>query len=170
MAATERRQFLKFGSLLLLGTAISEADQAADLRSQLSSVAMALTGGNPADAMTPFSKSFANYQKLRDYFIGLTNAFDIVNEVDVTDEQDAPDEILATIRWAITVSNKGNNSTNQRIADIHVRCIRERGKWRIFEFSPIDLFDPAQAQTAMGRGVFTAYKKGSQSGRNANHL
>ncbi len=108
---------------------------------------MALTGGNPADAMTPFSKSFANYDKLRNYFIGLTNAFDIVNEVDVTEEQDSPNEILATIHWAITVSNKGNNSSNQRSAEIHVRLVQERGKWRILGFSPIDVFDPGQSQT-----------------------
>ncbi len=153
MAVTERRQFL--ASCLWFGcAAISKADQAADLRSLLSNIAMALTGGNPADAMTPFSKSLANYDKLRDYFTGLTNAFDIVNEVDVTDEEDSPNEILATVHWSLTVSEKGNNSSNQRAADIHVRCVRERGKWRIYGFSPIDVFDPGQAQTPSSTGGF----------------
>ncbi len=162
MAAIGRRRFL--GSCFWFGcAAISKADEPADLRSLLSNIAMALTGGNPADAMTPFSKSYANYQKLRDYFIGLTNAYDIVNEVDVSDEQDSPNEILATIRWAITVSEKGNNSSNQRAADIHVRCVRERGKWRIYGFSPIDLFDPAQAQTAIQRGFLPPIKKGGNN-------
>src|SRR5581483_7019812 len=153
MAVTGRRRFL--GSCFWFGSAaISRADPAADLRALLSDIAMALTGGNPADAMTPFSKSFADYHKLRDYFTGLTNAFDIVNEVDVTDEEDSPDEIRATIHWSITLSQKGNNSSNQRAADMQVRCVRERGKWRIYGLSPIDVFNPAQAQKAVLGGGF----------------
>jgi hypothetical protein len=158
MAVTGRRQVLR--SCFWFGfAATSKADQAGDLRSLLSHIATALTAGDPADAMTPFSKSFANYNKLRDYFTGLANAFDIVNEVDVTDEEDSAKEILATIHWAITLSNKGNNASNQRASDIHVRCVREKGKWRISGFSPTDVFDPAQAQTPTASEFLPSIKK-----------
>ncbi len=133
--------------LLLAGATASPADQSADIRSRLSEIATSLTAGDPASAIAPFSKSFANYEKLRDYFDGLTNAFSIVNEVDVLDEADSKTKSVATISWAITLSNPQNNFNAQRSADIHVRFIRENGKWKIVEFSPIAIFDPSQAQT-----------------------
>ncbi|MDQ2711105.1 MAG: hypothetical protein M3Y24_02530 [Acidobacteriota bacterium] len=146
MAATARK--LPFAGLLIT-TVLLAGDQQAEIRSQLSDVGSALTGSNPADAMTPFSKSFPDYNKLRNYFTGLTSAFSIVNEIDVLDEADTDKDSTATVRWTITLSNgpvSGNGT--QRAADIHVRFVREKGKWKIVEFSPIDLFDPAQAQTA----------------------
>ena len=131
--------------LLLAGVSGSRADQSADIRSCLNAIATSLTAGDPASAIEPFSKSFANYQKLRDYFDGLTNAFSIVNEIDVLDETDSKTESAAKISWAITLSNPQNNFNTQRSAEIHVRFLREQGKWKIVEFSPIGIFDPSQA-------------------------
>lgn len=164
MAATGRRECLGAGFLLLLGTAISQADQATDLRTLLSDIAVALTSGDPASALEPFSKSLPDYDKLRDYFSGLTSAFDIVNEVDVTDEQDSPNEIKATVHWVITFTSKGNNWSNQRVADIQVQCLREKKKWRITGFSPIDVFDPAHAQALMRTGFLPPIKKAQTEG------
>ncbi len=93
--------------------------------------------------MEPFSKAFPKYDKLRDYFTGLTDAFSIANEVDVLEQQDSQ----ATVRWSITLSSNGSNHTTHRSAEIHLRMARERKNWKIVDFSPIDLFDPAQAQT-----------------------
>jgi hypothetical protein len=163
MAATGRRDFLRAGSLLLFGVAISEADQASDLRTLLSDIAVALTSGDPASALEPFSKSLPDYNKLRDYFSGLTSAFDIVNEVDVTDEQDSPHETKATVHWVITFTSKGNNWSNQRDADIQVQCVQEKKKWLISGFSPIDVFDPAKAQTPMRTGFLPPIKKGERT-------
>jgi hypothetical protein len=47
----------------------------------------------------------------------------------------------------MTVSSTGSNQSTQRMAEIHVRMIREKQHWKIVDFSPIDLFDPTQAQT-----------------------
>ncbi len=122
--------------------ALQAADNA-DIRATLGTVANALTANDPSSAMEPFSKSFAKYDKLRDYFTGLTAAFSIVNEVDVLDQQDSQ----ATVRWAITLASNGSNHSTHRAAEIHLRMAREKKKWKIVDFSPIDLFDPAQAQT-----------------------
>ena len=131
---------------LLITKLVLAGDQQAEIRSQLSDVGSALTGSNPADAMTPFSRSYSDYNKLRDYFTGLTNAFSIVNEVDVLDEADTDKNSVATLSWTITLSNGpiSGNST-QRTAEIHARFVRENGKWKIVEFSPIDIFNPADS-------------------------
>lgn len=142
-----RLALLAQAMLLLAGATGSRADQSADLRARLNEIASSLTAGDPAGAMAPFSKSFANYQKLRDYFSGLTNAFSIVNEVDVLDEADSKTESVATISWIITLTNPQNNFNTQRSAEIHVRFISQQGKWKVVEFSPIGIFDPSQAQT-----------------------
>lgn len=136
--------------LLLAGATGLSANQSADIRSRLNEIASSLTAGDPASAIAPFSSAYANYQKLRDYFSGLTNAFSIVNEIDVLEEADSKTESVAKISWVITLTNPQNNFNIQRSAEIHVRFIREQGKWKVVEFSPISIFDPSQAQTPTG--------------------
>ena len=149
MAATGRKHrafFLSAAALALTFAGSLRADQPSDVRALLAEVGTSLTSGDPSAAMTPFSKSFADYAKLRDYFIGLTNSFSIVNEIDVLDEQDSKSESLVTISWAITLTNPQNNFNTQRSGEIHVRVVRQKTTWKIAEFSPIALFDPSQAQ------------------------
>ena len=122
------------------------ADHAAELHTQLEAVATSLTAGNWSDAMGSFSKSFPKYDQLRDDFEGLTNSFAVSNEVDVLDEDDADTEIKATIKWSITLSNPQNNFSVHRVADINMRLIREKKKWKIIEFAPFEIFSPAADQ------------------------
>jgi len=148
MAAIARKALLRGVAVLLISRGIGLwADQSDNLRTQLNTIATALSAGDPSAAMGAFSKSYGSYDKLRNYFSGLTNAFSIANEVDVADEQPTEDEIRATIRWTITLSTLGSDNNNQRSADIQVRCIREKGKWKFVDFSPIAIFDPSLAQT-----------------------
>ena len=127
------------------------SDKPADLRAELGTVASALTARNPADALEPFSKSLAHYSQLRDDFKGLTDAFNIVNEIDVLDEQDTAAESKATIRWTITLTGPQTNDTERRSAEIAVRLVRENGKWKIAGFAPIEIFDPAHAPASPTR-------------------
>ncbi len=144
---SRRHSVLLFVPLLWIGSASwGAADQPAEVRGQLSRIADSLTAGDAAGAMSPFSKSFGDYDKLRDYFTGLTSAFSIVNEVDVLAESDTGTESLLTIHWTMTLSDNQSSFTNQRAAEIHVRLVRGKDKWKINGFSPIDLFDPADAQ------------------------
>jgi hypothetical protein len=126
----------------LLAVSLLHADEAADVRAQLGAIATALTAGNPAEAMMPFDKSYADYDKLSNYFAGLTNAFQIVNNVSVTDEDDAAAESKLTVHWTLTLSDLGSNATQQREGDIHVRMVLRGRTWKIVEFAPIDVFDP----------------------------
>ncbi|MBV9760600.1 MAG: hypothetical protein JO340_08550 [Acidobacteriaceae bacterium] len=137
MAATALRT-----GLVLLAAVLLSADQAADVRAQLGAIATGLTAGNPAQAMTPFDKSYSDYDKLSDYFAGLTNAFQIVNNLSVTDEEDGAAESKLTVHWTMTLSDQGKNFTQQRAGDIHVRLVLKGRKWKIVEFSPVDVFDP----------------------------
>jgi hypothetical protein len=127
---------------LFAAFALLHADQAADLRSELDVIARGLSAGDAAAAMTPFDKSLNDYDKLTNYFGGLTNAFNIVNEIDVSDEQDSNDEIKATVHWTITLSDLGSNYTERRVGDINLRVVQRDRKWKIVEFAPIDIFDP----------------------------
>lgn len=129
---------------LALAAAHARADQAADVRSAIELIATALSSGNPAQAMSAFDKSYANYQKLSDDFEGLTNAFRIVNEVDVVDEDDAPAETKITVHWIITLSDLALNYTERREGDINARLVLKGRKWKLVEFSPLDVFDPQQ--------------------------
>ena len=87
MAAIARKAPLVTAALLLLSGSPLLADRAGDIRSQISYVATSLASGSAADALGPFDKSYASYEKLSGYFQGLT-VFQIKNEVDLTEEDD----------------------------------------------------------------------------------
>ncbi len=146
MAVIGLKPALTSAVLALALTPGLRADQATDIRRELSQVANELTAGNPADALTPFSKAFRDYGKLSDYFTGLTGAFAITNEVDVLQEQDTEAEATLTVQWTLSLSDQQSNLTTRREATVHVRMVLEKKKWRIADFTPISLFDPAEAQ------------------------
>lgn len=144
MAVTGRKKRLAsmFAAGLLLAAPLL-ADPSSDLRATLQHIATGLTDENPADAMKPFARSLRDYDKLSDYFNGLTSSYQITNEVDVVDEQDSPDQVVATVAWTLTLSDKTNPGVqDSRYRQIHVRVVREQKDWKVVEFSPIDLFNP----------------------------
>lgn len=120
------------------------AGPADDPRARIGYVAAALTAGNAADAMTPFDKSFENYDKLSSYFQALTSSFHVANGIDVTDEQDTATEAKLTVNWTLTLTDFGTDSSEQRNKDVNIRFQLKQGKWKIVDFSPISLFDPLQ--------------------------
>jgi hypothetical protein len=131
-------------AVLAIFTLPGRADRAADVLAQLNHVAAALTDGNALDAMSPFDKSFAGYEKLGSYFEGLTNAFQLTNEAKVTDEQDTETETKLTVDWTLSLTDLETGYGEQRTGQINVRLILKDGKWKIVDFSPIDIFNPAQ--------------------------
>ena len=135
MAAIARSAFL----CLLLAAVVLGANTP---RQQVSHVASALTAREPADAMTPFDKSFAGSDKLRGYFGGLTAAFDVTNQLQVTEEQDLTDESTITVEWALNLANAENGYSQNRKASVQVRLVRKNGQWKIVDFSPVELFNP----------------------------
>jgi hypothetical protein len=142
MAATARNR-LPFSALLLVlawGLPL-HADRAADIRTQLGNISTSLASADPSDAMEPFDKSYANYEKLSEDFAGLA-VFQIENEVDVTDEEDTADGAKIVINWALTLTDLGTNRTDHRTAVINARLVLKGGKWKIVEFSPIAIFNP----------------------------
>ncbi|MFL6350599.1 MAG: hypothetical protein ACJ74Z_01935 [Bryobacteraceae bacterium] len=122
------------------------ADRPGDVLRAINHVALALADDNATDAMTPFDKSFAKYAKLRDYFSGLTDSSQLVNEVDIIDQQDAGNQSNVTLQWTLTLINRSTLQSERRSAEIHVRLNFEGGKWKIVDFSPIDLFNPQSKQ------------------------
>jgi hypothetical protein len=119
------------------------ADRAADVRAQVSYIGTALSSGNAADAMTPFDKSFPNYEKLSNYFQGL-NAFQLDSDIEFVEEHDTETDAKLIVNWTLTLTDLGSDATEQRTGDINVELARKHGKWKIVEFSPIGLFDPEQ--------------------------
>jgi hypothetical protein len=132
--------------LLDLSALPRDADRPPSALEAINHVATALAGDNAADAMTPFDRSFTKYAKLRDYFSGLTDGSQLVNEVEVIDEQDSGTESNLTFEWTLTLTNKTTLQTERRTGEIHVRLKLEGGKWKIVDFSPIDLFNPQPRQ------------------------
>jgi len=159
MAAIElkpaRRKSALGGFLLLLLTGVLplHADRGADVRAQVTYVASALGNGNPSDALGPFDKSYKDYGKLRDYFQALTTGFDVTSEVEILDEQDEEGETKLLVNWTLTLSSSraASNLTaatsERRSANINIRLVPQKGKWKIVDFSPIDIFNPAARQS-----------------------
>ena len=139
MAAIARK--LLFAAIAF--TIPAAADQAHDVLQAINRVATALTDGDPAGAMAPFDKSYPSYATLQKNFIGLMAAYQLVNEAAITDEQDSADGTTVTMQWTLNLMNKSTGAILTRDAELHIRLHSESGKWKIVEFSPTDLFDPA---------------------------
>jgi hypothetical protein len=127
--------------LLAIFALTCQAQGNQELRNRLSDIAVALSAGDPSNAMEPFDKSFNGYQKLSDYFNALTNAYQVASEVEVTDEQDAPDGIKLSVRWTLHLTDAGKNTEN-RSADLTLQWVQKKGKWKITNLAPLDLFNP----------------------------
>lgn len=147
MAATARNRrvtaVLLGVGLLFASSVASAANDTPDARALLSQIATALSAGNAAAAMIPFAKSYPDYGKLRDYFEGLTGAFRIASDIDTSDEQDSGNEVSLTVHWTLALSDLQARYTVNKSADIEVKIARQGRKWKIVQFSPVDLFNPA---------------------------
>ena len=127
-------------SAALACTRFAQADQSRDALDVINHVSSALAAGDAADAITPFDKNMNGYDTLQNEFVGLAEAYQVVNEVDVIDEQDSPEEIQLTLQWGLTLSNKQTFVSTHKNAEVHVKMRLERRKWKIAEFTPVDLF------------------------------
>lgn len=119
------------------------ADQASEALAAVTRVASALSANNPAAAIAQFDPSYSEYDKLKNYFIGLTGAYDVTSEATIADEQVSPDAVSFRLDWTLTLTHPNTAFSRQRNAEIQVRLIRKKGKWKIASFSPIDIFNPA---------------------------
>jgi hypothetical protein len=135
-------------ALLSVSALPRDTDRAANVLAMINHIAIALAGDNPTSAMMPFDKSFAKYVKLRDYFSGLTDSSQIVNEVHLIDRKDFSNQSNVTVKWTLTLTNKTTLQTERRSGEIHIDLRLEDGKWKIVDFSPIDLFNPQPKQPA----------------------
>jgi hypothetical protein len=150
MAAIERDRAVRLSAAvclvglaaLSLGTGpVAAADASSDARAQVAAVAEALSSGDAADAMTHFSKSLPDYDKVRRYFEGLS-AFQVENQLNFTDEEDSDTSVGLTITWDITLTDLGSDRSRRRTGEIHVKLAPTDSKWRIVEFTPLDIFNP----------------------------
>jgi len=138
------RLFLAF---MLVGAAAPPAQQQSRaVREQLAHVASALSAGHPQEAMDAFDKSFENYAQLRSYFVGLTDAHSIVNEMEVTEEETADREATLTVHWTLTLSDLTTGLTESREQDLTVKLTMKKSDWRIVDLSPIEFFNPEPAK------------------------
>ena len=117
------------------------ADPSSAARSQVSAVAEALSAGDATQAISRFAKSYPDYVKLRRDFEGLT-AFQIENQLAITDENDTDKGIELTITWDITITGLSSDETKRRTGEIHATVARVDGKWRIVTFAPLEIFNP----------------------------
>lgn len=138
MAAIARKLF----PLLACSTWCAHADQAHDVMGAVSQITTALTDNDPSGAMGPFDKAAVGYTTLENEFAGLTNAFQIANEVEVLDEDDTAEQSQLTLRWVLTLVNVQSSETQRKSGEVHVRLRLEKKKWKIVEFSPVTFFTP----------------------------
>ena len=119
------------------------ADDAADIHAAIGSVATALSSGDPAQAMSAFSKSCGDYGKLSELFDALTGAYSVENQIGFTDEEVTSSSATVKVNWAMTLTAHDATSTKNRNADLTIKVAREGKQWRIIAVDPIAIFDPS---------------------------
>ena len=145
MAAIGRRSILFLAILPVAAALVCSpllADTNDELQVRVGYLANALSSGEPADAISVFDKSCPKYEVIRQNFDGLTSAFDLNNEVDVTNLDSTGEAAKLTVNWTLTLNDRFSNETENRTQEINMTFERKNGKWMIVEFGPIDLFSP----------------------------
>ena len=140
MAATVHRPLGVLLALTLLLPAM-RADDSADVHQVVGSVATALSSGDPAMAMSSFSKKCSDYDTLSKDFEALTDAYSVVSQITFTDEDDSAPSV--TVRWALTLSTRQTAFSTNREAEVIIKFAKEGKNWHITSLAPISLFDPA---------------------------
>lgn len=141
---SSRRSFLCLAALLLVAVPLrsgTASDASAAARQQVAAVAEALSSGDASEAMTHFAKTVLDYEKIRRSFEGLAD-FQVENQLDYTDEEDADTSVTLTVTWDITLTDLGSDHSRRRTGEIHVKVALVDSKWRIVEFAPLDIFNP----------------------------
>jgi len=124
----------------LAGTLAGQQSKA--IYRQVATVATSLTAGSAAEAMMPFDKSFDGYERLRDDFNALANAYQMVNQIEILDQNIVAGEATLTVHWVLTLSDPVMELGETRTQDVTVKLSFRKYQWRIVGFSPLDLFDP----------------------------
>ncbi len=137
--------FVAFGATPILQADGNQGQGNQEIRNLLSDITIALAAGNPSNAIEPFDKSFNDYQKLSDYFSALTSAYQVASELEVTDEQDSGNDALKmSVRWTLHLTDAQSNDTQNRSAELTLQAVRRKGKWKIVDLKPLDIFNPQQ--------------------------
>lgn len=118
------------------------AQQSKAIYRQVASVATSLTAGSASEALLPFDKSCPGYERLRDDFTALVNAYQLVNQVEILEQNIVGSEATLTVRWVLTLSDPVSQLSETRTRDVTVKLSFLRYQWRIVELSPLELFDP----------------------------
>ncbi|MGC2657488.1 MAG: hypothetical protein WA324_05895 [Bryobacteraceae bacterium] len=125
-----------------------QAGKSADALATVNYIASALSDDNPTDAMTPFDKSYGDYDKLASYFQGLVDRALITSEVQVVDEKDSENAIDLVVQWTMDLSNRNMTGlTEDRTEELHLHLIKTKAKWKIAGLSPLSFFDPQRSQS-----------------------
>lgn len=119
------------------------ADETNDALAVIHRMADALSANNPSEAIAQFDPACPDYDKLKQDFIGLSNAYNVTNEATVTDEQDTPGVVKLTLEWTITLNQPDSSLSKRRTSEVRVLVVRKKGKWKIVSFSPAGIFNPA---------------------------
>ncbi len=120
----------------------AQADDAADVDKVLGDMADALSGGEATQAMSAFSKTYPDYDKLSAYFDALTSAFKVENRLEFKEEDVAATQASLNVQWDLALTTGQSGFTTNRSAEVKVKLVREGKHWRITEFAPITIFDP----------------------------
>ena len=138
------RKLTTFSWAVLLSVCASPmwADRPGDVRAQVTYVATALASGNPTDALNPFDKAMPDYDKLSEYFAALTSSYDVVSEIEIGDEDDQEKETTVKAAWTLQTSDRVNGSNIRRTFDVTINLKSAKGKWIIFHFTPVEMFNP----------------------------
>ena len=127
---------------LAVATPSLRADDSADVHEVIGAVADALSNSDAPLALSWFSKSCPDYQKLSDEFSALADAYYVENEIDFTDEDIQTSTASVTVEWTLSLTTRQSGFTKNRKADLTFKLGREGKHWRISSVSSIGIFDP----------------------------
>jgi hypothetical protein len=133
-----RRTFL----LATLAPALA-ADPRQELYYLLGLMASGLSEENPQQFMDAFDRSMKGYAELAANVRALVEQVEVMSTIDLVD--DSGDAVHHTVHadWLLQLRNKDDRASMlRRQKTIEVRFEKQKRKWKIVSFQPLDFFAP----------------------------
>jgi hypothetical protein len=142
-----RRSLFQIGLAGALAVShLHAAERAQEVMATIEYVAVSLSEGNGTDAVTPFDKSTAGYNKLASYFQALTDEARVQSDVELIEESGSDTESKVTLRWTLAICMQTSGEVlERRVKEVRVRLVPAKTKklrWKIVSLDPIEFFNP----------------------------
>ena len=123
------------------------ADPRQELYDLLATMASGLSEENPNQFLDAFDRSMQGYDGLAANVRALIQQVEVMSTIELIDDSGDASRHTMRVDWLLQLRNKDDRaSVLRRQKTVECRFEKQKRKWRVVAFAPLDLFAPPRTQ------------------------